>query len=400
MTDICLVLEGTYPYKTGGVSAWVDALVSGMEDVTFSIAHLYYGEKPTAPRYRVPKNVREVADISLNARAGDSPLTIGLGTLLEQVPRARLYHPLSTGFAGYLGTALKKSRCAPMLLTEHGLYWREAELGVGELECGFKIIETESGTLSLGRTWKSWSETFRSLALDAYASADAITTVCAYNRREQVRLGAPASKTRVIPNGVPLPPRERMRAPQASARPHVALVGRVAPLKDIKTFIRACGASRRLMPNAVWSVIGPTGHDDAYYETCLDLVRSLELDNFSFAGEKDVHREYPSIDCAVLTSASEAQPLALLEAMSYGIPVTATDVGGVSEIVAPADADAAGLLCPVADPEACAHGVASLLTDAGLYARCSAAGRAIVERTHSLEAMICAYRELYHHLSS
>jgi polysaccharide biosynthesis protein PelF len=393
MTDICLVLEGTYPYKTGGVSAWVDALVHGLHDVTFSIAHLYYGEKPIAKMYTLPNNVRVIADISLNVSGGGNPLTIGLEMLLDQVPEARIYHPLSTGFAGYLGTALKRRRNAPMVLTEHGLYWREAELGVGELECGFKIVDTGSGPLSLGRTWESWSATFRALALDAYRSADAITTVCAYNRLQQIELGAMPAKTRVIPNGVPLPSEARVRLQERP--PHIALVGRVAPMKDIKTYIRACSYAQSFMPEARWSVVGPTGHDPAYSRACRDLVCSLGVKNFSFTGEADVHALYPSIDCVVLTSASEAQPLALLEAMSYGIPVVSTDVGGVPEIVTPEGRHRTGLLCPPNDPEAIGRAIIRMFGDRELYRSCSAAGRAHIERAHKLETMIDAYRGVY-----
>lgn len=397
MTDICLVLEGTYPYHTGGVSVWVDAIVSGMPDLTFSIVHLYYGRKPHERRYAVPDNVREIVDVSLNAPCGESPLSIELDTLASQVPAARLYHPLSTGFAGYLGTALKRIRHAPMLLTEHGLYWREAELGVGELECGFKIVETSSGALHLGRTWESWSATFRALALDAYASADLITTVCDYNRTQQIGLGADASKTCVIPNGIRMPraSERTMRRRTGTHQWHIALVGRVAPMKDIKTFIRACAYAQTALPEAAWSVIGPTGHDPAYFQECQDLVVKLGVHNFSFAGEADMPTVYPAIDCVVLTSASEAQPLALLEAMSYGIPVVATDVGGVADLVAPHGHDAAGGVCGVNDDEAIGNAIVRILEDDALYRACAQAGRARVEQTHTLEAMLEAYRGVY-----
>lgn len=396
MTDICFVLEGTYPYKTGGVSAWVDALVAGLPDLTFSVAHLFYGERPSERRYSLPANVREIVDISLNAPEGETPLSIGLETLLDQVPASRIYHPLSTGFAGYLGTALKQSRKAPMIVTEHGLYWHEAELGVGELECGFKIVETESGPLCLGRTWESWSATFRTLALDAYAAADVITTVCEDNRRRQIGLGADALKVRVIENGVPVPPRPISRA--LSAHPHCALVGRVAPMKDIKTYIHMCSYVQTFMPHVRWSVIGPTSHDLPYFGECRRLADELGIRNFTFTGETDMRTAYPSIDCVVLTSVSEAQPLALLEAMSYGIPVVATAVGGVPEIVASVDAPPSGLVVPAGDFKAAAHAVMRLLNEPPLYRACSDAGRARVEAKHSSDAMIDAYRALYHSL--
>jgi len=409
MTDICLLLEGTYPYKTGGVSAWVDTLVRGLPELTFSVAHLYYGDKPADPRYSQPANMTGTTTISLNASEGASPLTIGLESLLEQIPKARVYHALSTGFAGYLGTALKRSRPGAFIVTEHGLYWREAELGVGELECGFKIVETPSGSLHLGRTWDSWSDTFRTLARDAYRAADAITTVCEYNMRMQRGLGADAHKTRVIANGIALPAGQTVRALRTGMPPQCALVGRVAPMKDIKTFLRACAHAQASVPDALWSVIGPTDHDPTYFAECAELASALGLRNFSFTGEADVGAWYPRIDVAVLTSASEAQPLALLEAMSYGIPVVSTDVGGVSEIVTPGCAagnvaaiaetpdggEYSGLLCPPADPAAVGNAIVRLLTDPALYRACSLGGRRIAERAHDRRVMVGAYRALY-----
>ena len=395
MTDICLVLEGTYPYKTGGVSAWVDALVTGLPEFTFTIAHLYYGEPPSGIRYARPANVRDTTAISLNASPGSSPLTIALDTLLDQIPCARVYHALSTGFAGYLGTHLKQNRTAVFIVTEHGLYWKEAELGVGELECGFKIVDTGSGALHLGRTWGSWSDTFRTLAVEAYGAADAITTVCEFNKRLQLDLGAEEKKVTVVPNGTLLPPGETQRTPPGTTSPHIALVGRVAPLKDIKTFIRACACAQNFVPNARWSVIGPTDHDVRYFEECVELAASLGLRHFSFMGEQPMHEVYPTIDIAVLTSASEAQPLALLEAMARASPVVATDVGGVAEIVTPGGMQCGGLLCPPADPAGCGDAIVRLLTDPDLYRTCSAGGRRIVEQRHDRKLMIDSYRTLY-----
>ncbi len=395
MTDICLLLEGTYPYKTGGVSAWVDTLVKGLPELSFSVAHLYYGQEPTRVRYQSTANMLGTTAISLNASPGSSPLTIALDTLLDQIPRARIYHALSTGFAGYLGTALKRSRTGAFIVTEHGLYWREAELGVGELECGFKIVDTQSGSLHLGRTWSSWSDTFRTLAVDAYGAADAITTVCEFNRRQQLALGAQEDKSTVIANGTVMPAAHAVRSIAGIADAHIALVGRVAPLKDIKTFIRACAYAQEFIPRARWSVIGPTDHDPQYFQECMALADSLSLAHFSFIGEVPMYEWYPRIDAVVLTSASEAQPLALLEAMANSIPVVSTDVGGVAELVTPEGMAHGGLLCPPSDPDACAQAIVRLLTDPELYAACSAAGRRIVERSHDSNGMIDSYRTLY-----
>ncbi|MCK5799576.1 MAG: DUF3492 domain-containing protein, partial [Deltaproteobacteria bacterium] len=56
--DVCLILEGTYPFVTGGVSSWVHHLISGMPDVTFSLLYISGSKSLTQePRYELPPNV-------------------------------------------------------------------------------------------------------------------------------------------------------------------------------------------------------------------------------------------------------------------------------------------------------------------------------------------------------
>ncbi|MCJ7799322.1 MAG: GT4 family glycosyltransferase PelF, partial [Polaromonas sp.] len=80
--DITLLLEGSYPFVRGGVSAWVHALIEGLPDISFSLVHL--GAEKTADeqvRYKLPPNVRDlqchylVGDIELGkpqAQDGDA----------------------------------------------------------------------------------------------------------------------------------------------------------------------------------------------------------------------------------------------------------------------------------------------------------------------------------------
>lgn len=398
MTDICLILEGTYPYRTGGVATWTDSLVHGLPEFSFSVAHLFYGPRPDRPKFPIPQNVSEIASISLN----DSSTPVTVQGLVDILPEARLYHSLSTGFAGWLGTEAKRRKGLPFVLTEHGIYWREVALGVDELECGFKIVETEEGEFLLGRTWKDWSQTFRELARRAYESADVITTVCSFNQALQRLLGAPQSRSFVIPNGTAIPPNGNgeSRRRELTTRPRIALVGRVTPIKDVKTFLRACSIVEQQIPDAEFLVIGPTDLDPEYTRACADLAEELHLRRVIFTGEVDVERFFPSIDIIVLTSVSEAQPLVILEAYAHSIPVVTTDVGGLPELVLgndPSD-EPAGILCPVANPERIAGGMLRLCGDGALYRKYAQTGLARVKSRHAAETVANAYRSIYHRL--
>ena len=370
MSDVCLVLEGTYPYAVGGVSTWVHSLITGLPDLEFSLIHIRADDRRREPKFELPPNLQEIAETGTATRLDSAP-----------VPQAAAYHALSTGFAGFLGVELKKASGRPLILTEHGIYWHEAALGVGEIECGIKVPAGCAGM-------------FREMARPIYGEADAVITVCEANRMLQLAGGSPPEKCQIIPNGVELGvPKVRMPSPDAL---RVGLVGRVVPLKDVATFIAACRIVADELPNAEFLVIGPIDQDEGYCRECLDLCRELGLDGrLTFTGEVDPHPYYQMLDVMVLTSISEGQPLAMLEAMAAGVPVVATEVGGCAETLGASGPQAAGIITPPRSPTASAKAVVHLLSNEELYTRMCAAGPERVRRLYSRERFLTAYRALY-----
>jgi glycosyltransferase involved in cell wall biosynthesis len=395
MTDVCLILEGTYPYKTGGVTTWIGTLVNGLPEITFSVAHVYYGQKPTLSKVPIPPNLKSIVLIPLN----EMESAVSMSELVDLLPEARLYHSLSTGFAGLLGTEMKRRSGLPFVLTEHGIYWHEVSLGADELECGFKIVNTENGELHLGRTWEAWHQTFQNFARQAYASADVITTVCSFNQSLQRSLGALETKMHMIPNGVDVS-RNGVHAAirnKSSVRKRIALVGRVTPIKDVRTFIRACALVKERIPDAEFQIIGPTDHDSPYTAGCMELADRLHLDELEFTGESDMEKQYPAIDIVVLTSISEAQPYAILESFAHGIPVVVTDVGGCRELVngSGSSHDCAGTLCPVGDHRRIAEAIVELSTNQSLYQQYAQEGLKRAKDRYAKEVVIASYKRIY-----
>jgi len=106
----------------------------------------------------------------------------------------------------------------------------------------------------------------------------------------------------------------------------------------------------------------------------------------------DVPRLLAAADLFLLTSLSEGIPVTLIEAMGAGLPVVATRVGGVPEVVVEGQT---GLLADASDAEALAAAVRKLLTDATLRQRLAMAGQARAAALFSQQAMHAAYARLY-----
>jgi glycosyltransferase involved in cell wall biosynthesis len=189
-------------------------------------------------------------------------------------------------------------------------------------------------------------------------------------------------RTVVIRNGVDAA--TFSRAPLDGEPPVVISVGR---LKEPKTFVTLARALARLEPSTFRALIVGDGPDRAQVEA--QLRGPVEL-----LGEReDVPSLLAAADVFVLSSASEGLPLSVLEAMACGLPVLASAVGGVPELVADA-----GVLVPPNDAEALADALAELLADRERRRALGAAGRARVESEFSLARMRELHLELYSRL--
>ncbi|EQD70383.1 glycosyl transferase, group 1, partial [mine drainage metagenome] len=164
----------------------------------------------------------------------------------------------------------------PLILTEHGLYTRERKIEIALAQwIGSGNARDDMTIRPINTTVKGfWMRIFEQLGRIVYHYSDHIITLFEGNRRIQVRDGAPVEKTRVIPNGIRIPEsqegisgRSDMDGPLS-----VALIGRVVPIKDIKTFIQACRIVRDQLPDVLFLVMGPLNQDPEYVTECQDLV--------------------------------------------------------------------------------------------------------------------------------
>ena len=117
--------------------------------------------------------------------------------------------------------------------------------------------------------------------------------------------------------------------------PTVLMIGRIVPIKDTRTFIMAVSLLKELVPDVVAILIGPEEEDPSYAAGCRALVAQLGLEStVQLLGRvPDVMEYLGQADVIALTSISEAQPIALLEAAATGLPAVTTDVGSCREII-------------------------------------------------------------------
>ena len=195
-----------------------------------------------------------------------------------------------------------------------------------------------------------------------------------------------AERTVVIRNAVDVSAASRARHDRAT--PRLIAVGRLKAPKDFLTLIRAFAA---LPEGSFEALIVGDGPDRGAVE---DEIRRLGLEErVRLVGERsDVPALLADADLFVLSSRSEGLPVSVLEAMAAELPVVASGVGGLAELVVDGET---GILVPPGAPEPLAAALGRLVEDRDLRRRFGAAGRTRAEALFDLAVFRRAHVELY-----
>lgn len=318
-------------------------------------------------------------------------------------PKARIFHSVSTGYAGILGVLLKHRYQRPFMLSEHGIYVKERKIDLYQaqwLKDNRSVFERDPSRVSYFR--QLWIRFFEHLGYVTYQASDDILALYEANRQRQLQDGAPPERTANIPNGIDVNKFAPLRTQRSAQVPHVlCLIGRVVPIKDIKTFIRAMRSVVNYLPDAEAWIAGPEDESPEYAQECRDLALQLGLvDKVKFLGFQKLTDLLPKVGLVVLSSISEALPLVILEGYAAGVPTLSTDVGSCRQLVfglpgEDAALGASGRVVRIADPQALAQAALALLGDANEWQRASAAAILRVEKYYSQDMMFARYRALY-----
>lgn len=372
----------------------------GLDEQAF--LHSHQAWEMLAQNYRLHCTDPSFVDYFWTVRTIHTPLWI-LNRLSRMLPVARMYHTISTGYAGFLGAVLGQRQGKPLLVSEHGIYTKERKIDLYQAEWirdNRNLFQRDPG--EVGYFKQLWIRFYEVLARMAYDQAMAIVALYEQNRLRQVSEGAPEDKTSNIPNGIDLPRFSALRAQRPKTPPPVlCLIGRVVPIKDIKTFIRAMRSVVNVLPDAQGWIAGPQEEDPDYALECQELVKALGLeDRVHFLGFQKLDDILPKIGLNVLSSISEALPLVVLEGYAAGVPVVTTDVGSCRQLVEGLDEQdqalgSAGKVVRIADPQALADAALSLLTDEAAWQGASQAAMARVEAYYTQSRMFASYADLY-----
>lgn len=429
---ICIISEGCYPYVVGGVSSWIQQLITVFPQYEFEIFSIGADSSEKGNyAYKMPVNVTGITEIFLNdvfdevstgakvsaekweieemqklmygnvqkweyifnffalknCAVSDFLMSehffeIAKGVynngyektlyldflwtlrsmyltlfyvLNQKMPKADLYHSVSTGYAGVAGSMAKYFYGKPFIITEHGIYTREREE---------EIIKAD---WVQGYFKNLWINFFMSMSKCAYLYADRIFALFDTNRQIQIEIGAPAAKTKVIANGINIKAFEGLIQKDPDEKYlNVGALIRVTPIKDIKTMLYTFDVVKRNVPNARFYIMGPTNEAPEYYDECVALLNELGTKDVIFTGRINTKEYIGKMDVMVLTSISEGQPLSLMEAMASGKACVATNVGCCSELLNGKENDGygpCGLIAPVMNYEKIAEAIIKILSD-------------------------------------
>jgi glycosyltransferase involved in cell wall biosynthesis len=191
----------------------------------------------------------------------------------------------------------------------------------------------------------------------------------------------------VIPNGIEV---QRFELPRRPVPGRILMVGRLAPPKRPDLALRALALLRRTRPEAELHVVG----DGTLRPEAERLAGELGLgEAVRFLGTRaDLPELLAESDCLLLASDYEGFPLVVIEAMAAAVPVVATDVGGIHELI---EHGRTGFVAAAGDAAALAGALEVVFADPQQARRLGEQGRQVARARLAIEQMIAQVLDVY-----
>jgi glycosyltransferase involved in cell wall biosynthesis len=361
-----VILHVLSPAEVGGLERVVQSLVAGHR----TAGHAVYAAVVVTPSAPAPACVR-----ALQA-AGAEVLTIPVS--------ARGY------FAERAAIAAACDRVRPDVVHTHGYRCDVVDSGVPR-QRGIPTVTTVHGFTGGG--WKD--RLYEGLQRRAFRRFSAVVAVSRLLGAQLERAGVPRNAIHVIRNawagGVAFLDRAAARRvlglPQEGA--HIGWVGRLSPEKGPDVVLEAVARLRATSLPVSLSMVG-----DGWARASLaSRAASLGLNGeVKWHGTvPDAARLFAAFDAFVLSSHTEGTPIVLLEAMAAGVPIVATAVGGVPDVLSSAEA----WLVPPNDPQRLALAIGAVLADPVEGQRRAAAARRRLDAEFAVAPWLDRYEALY-----
>ncbi len=308
-------------------------------------------------------------------------------TLQMEIPKADLYHCVSTGYAGILGSMAKYIHGGRLLVSEHGIYTRERE------------EELIKSRWVKGIYKNIWIDQFRKMSQLAYERADMVTSLYEHARGLQLELGCPIEKTKITPNGISVESFQELpgKIEEDADRINIGAVFRVTPIKDVKTLIQAYAFAKMREPALKLWIMGSCEEEPEYAAECRSMAEMMGVTDIEFTGNINVREYYGRMDMMILTSISEGQPLTILESFAAHKPVIATDVGNCRGLIEGEQDDlgSAGIVTHIMNVGEIARAIISMARQKSMRERMGEIGYQRVMARYRTEYMRDRYREIY-----
>jgi len=380
--SVGLITEGYNPDNVGGINTWVQQLIMAFPYVDFTMINITSKNKLSHTQF--PSNVKKYLEIPLWSHKDEMTvydrddglyeisindsncynkelLSIKFYKHLENKygsiydirksfldalktiiitefgeENIDVIHTSNAGLAGFVGVHLKQLLKKPLIVSEHGLHIREWKLRLSSKFFPSEIEFPEHiKQLNFRRTYKDALNINRDIVSFVYRNADNILPVTSTHIPTEISLGADPMKIQVINNGLTIPNEENNSCENNTENDciKIATLARVNPIKNLELLIDVARILVEESNKYEFHIAGPI-EDYDYFKELISRIEQYNLENkVIFHGIIYDRNWLQDKDLMLLTSLSEGQPYAVIEALLQDLPVVSTSVGDIPNMV-------------------------------------------------------------------